>query len=527
MGKRLNKFVPRHEKIKTTLVKTAGLLARVNKSPDEELSTLIHDVQHARLYTDGKRFVDLVPRGRMSDIEKEYMEVKQHPDFDLATFVAKHFYDFAPHLVSATTTNETMSVSQHIDILWKNLRRRNRRNRGSLIALPHDYVVPGGRFSEQYYWDSYFIMLGLAVSGQWQQIDNMMNNYTFMLRKFGFIPTANRTYFLSRSQPPFFAAMVKLQGHHTGRNKTYVSYLPYLLLEYRFWMRGRRKLEAREHKAYARIVELPDGSIVNRYYDNKTSPRPESLREDVMTAQTAPMRESERLFLHLRAAAESGWDFSSRWLLDPRDMSTIHTADIVPVDLNCLLYELEDLLSETYAILKNAVLARKFRAAAERRKHAIMQYCWNESEQFFDDYNFHHNQHTGRMTLAGVFPLYVGVATPEQASAVARRIEQDFLQSGGLLTSLIESGQQWDAPNGWAPLHWIVIVGLRKYGFTALADVIKERWIATNMRVFTSEHRLVEKYDVTKDSGLGGGGEYTLQDGFGWTNGVLAVLLRE
>jgi alpha,alpha-trehalase len=266
---------------------------------------------------------------------------------------------------------------------------------------------------------------------------------------------------------------------------------------------------------------------LNRYYDNKTSPRPESLTEDIETAQESPDRESDRLYLHLRAGAESGWDFSSRWFLDPNDIRTIHTADIIPVDLNCLMYQLEYTIAETYRLLKNPLLARKFQNLADKRASAIQTYCWDENEQFFVDYNFHHDKPTVQVSLAAVFPLYARIASKQQADAVANRIEKDFLKTGGLISTLTKNGQQWDSPNGWAPLQWIAIEGLRNYGHHELANEIKHRWIRANMKVFTEKHKLVEKYNVESIDGLGGGGEYPLQDGFGWTNGVLAALLAE
>jgi alpha,alpha-trehalase len=300
-----------------------------------------------------------------------------------------------------------------------------------------------------------------------------------------------------------------------------------MLAEYRFWMKGRTKLAKREHKAYARVVQMPNGMYLNRYYDNRTSPRPESLHEDVMTAREAHDREAARLYLHLRAGAESGWDFSSRWFLDPHDIGTIHAADIIPVDLNCLLYQLETTIAESYRLLRNPLLAGKFQKLADRRAEAIQKYCWDENVRFFTDYNFHHNAPTGQLSLAAVFPLYVRIATKQQADAVAERLRRDFLRTGGLVTTLVENGQQWDAPNGWAPLQWIAIEGLRHYGHHDLASEIKHRWVTLNMKVFTEKHKLIEKYSVTTDHGLGGGGEYPLQDGFGWTNGVLAALLAE
>lgn len=518
--------IPGENKIKSTLVATAGGLLPTAKSPDEALGELFEDVQKRRVYGDGKTFVDLIPRRRMKHIQQEYLLSRNDPQFDLNDFVSRHFYEFGD-LKTAYHTDLSMTPRQHIAELWHVLERKNRRDRGSLIALPNAYVVPGGRFSEQFYWDSYFIMLGLAADGRWDMIEGMLKNYAYMIRKFGFIPNASRTYLLTRSQPPFFAQMVRLLARHKGRTRTLVEYLPYMLAEYRFWMKGRRSLGRREHKAFARIAEMPDGSLLNRYYDNKMTPRPESLKEDVDTAEEAPDRESDRLYLHLRAGAESGWDFSSRWFNDPADIRTIHTADIIPVDLNCLMYQLEITIAETYQLLRQPLLAKRFHAVADRRARSILEYCWSDNEQFFTDYNFHKKQRTERITLAGVFPLYAKIATTKQAAAVATRIEKDFLKQGGLITTLVETGQQWDMPNGWAPLHWTTIQGLRNYGYHKLADEIKHRWVETNVNLFKKKGKMVEKYDVVNPTLEGGGGEYPLQDGFGWTNGVLAALLDE
>lgn len=518
--------IPGENKLKSTIVATTGGLIPTAKSPDEALGELFAAVQKTQVYGDGKTFVDLIPRRRMKQIQQEYLLAKNDPLFDLRDFVTRHFYEFGGY-ATAYKTDPSMTPRQHIAELWHVLERKNRRDRGSLIALPHAYIVPGGRFSEQFYWDSYFIMLGLAADNRWDMIEGMLKNYAYMIRKFGFIPTANRTYFLSRSQPPFFSQMVKLLARKKGRTRVLVEYLPYMLLEYRFWMKGRRSLAEREHSAFARVAQMPNGILLNRYYDNKTTPRPESLREDTETANGAPSRQPDRLYLHLRAGAESGWDFSSRWFEDPKDIRTIHTADIIPVDLNSLLYLLEETIAETYRLLYQPLLASKFQGAADRRVRGIQEYCWNDEEGFFVDYNFHKRQQMPHLTLAGVFPLYAKIATTKQAAAVAKRIEKDFLRPGGLVTTLNETGQQWDAPNGWAPLQWTTIEGLRNYGYHQLADKVKKHWVQNNLKVFASKGKMVEKYDVSKEGNVGGGGEYPLQDGFGWTNGVLATLLDE
>jgi len=516
-----------NDRIKSSFVSSTGHFLPAAKSPDVGLGELFTDVQNQNIYVDSKTFADLIPRERARQLNREYKLAKKDPNFNLHEFVRGHFYELSTaQQKTPFVVDPTQTISQHISGLWTNLERRNRRDKGSLIALPYAYVVPGGRFDEQYYWDSYFIMLGLASDNKWDLVEGMVKNFAYMMRKFGFIPTANRTYFLSRSQPPFFSHMVRLLASHKGKS-TLVEYLPYLLQEYRFWTKGRSKLAKEEHRAYARLVEMDNGALLNRYYDNKTTPRPESLGEDTTTAKDAIERDPERLFLHLRAGAESGWDFSSRWFEDPSDIRTIHTADIVPVDLNCLLYELELTIAESYRLLLQPLLTRKFKKLADRRAAAIAHYCWDDTNGFFEDYNFHHHKRTGHLSLAGAFPLYSKIASPEQAKSVASKIETDFLKKGGLVCSLVESGQQWDAPNGWAPLHYITIIGLRKYGYNELADKIKNRWLQTNLEVYNAEHKLVEKYNVVGGDGLGGGGEYPLQDGFGWTNGVFAVLGNE
>jgi alpha,alpha-trehalase len=524
---RLSLKIPREEALKSALVNTAGALMLTRASPEDALGDLFSQVQLNKVYEDGKTFIDLIPRGRTKQIRKEYLIAKQDPNFNLHEFVNRHFYEFE-HTPPAYHSNPDHTPRAHIKELWNVLERRNRRDRGSLIAVPYPYIVPGGRFSEQFYWDSYFIMLGLAADGRWNKVSDMMKNYAYMIRKFGFIPTANRTYFLTRSQPPFFSHMVKLLAKNQNKTLTLLEYLPYMLAEYRYWLKGRRTIGDKDDVvAYRRVVRMPDGEFLARYYDNKSTPRPESMREDIEAADDGDDSNNEKLYLDLRAGAESGWDFSSRWFSNPMDIRTIHTTDIIPIDLNCLLYHLELTIAETYQRMFQPLLARKFQRRAEQRAAAIHKYMWDEEEGFFVDYDYHTNAMTGRITLAGVFPLYTKIATHEQAVAVAERLEKDFLKKGGLMMTLKETGQQWDAPNGWAPLQWIAIQGLREYGFHALADKIKKAWVENCVNVYENEGKMVEKYNVVEPDKLGGGGEYVLQDGFGWTNGVLAALLAE
>jgi alpha,alpha-trehalase len=423
-------------------------------------------------------------------------------------------------------TESNQKLLNHISKMWSELERFTPEDTDDIIGLPKPYIVPGGKFNEQFYWDSYFTMLGLASDNRWEMVENMIANTASLINRFGFVPTANRYHYLSRSQPPVFSLMVELLAKHKGKS-TLTKYLPQMKKEYAFWMDGLKELKTREHKSFARLAQMPDGSLLNRYYDNLATPRKESALADIALSDLALNRQSDRLFLHLRAAAESGWDFSSRWCVEPQDLDTIHTADIIPIDLNCLLYHLEQTIAKASDIAEDTHTANDFNKKANDRAQAIHRYCWHENQGFFFDYNFHHQESTVWATVAAVFPLFVGIASQQQADQVANKLKQEFLQEGGLLTTLEQTGQQWDKPNGWAPMQWVAIEGLKHYEHTELAKTIKERWLSMNQNVYQRTGKLIEKYDVTPGDNLGFGGEYPLQEGFGWTNSIFLALYNQ
>ncbi|RMD96455.1 MAG: trehalase, partial [Bacteroidetes bacterium] len=209
------------------------------------------------------------------------------------------------------------------------------------------------------------------------------------------------------------------------------------------------------------------------------------------------------------------------------DLSTIITTQLIPVDLNCLLCQLEQTIARAHELSSNAAAAAQMAKAAALRSEAIQKYCWDAANGWFGDFNFAEGKATGKLTAAAVFPLFFEIASQEQAASVAEKVEAQLLKAGGLLTTPVHSGQQWDAPNGWAPLQWMAIKGFRNYGLDELANTIRDRWVALNTKVYQNTGKLVEKYNVENMNLLAGGGEYPVQDGFGWTNGVLKRLLKE
>ncbi|WP_162052892.1 alpha,alpha-trehalase TreF [Pontibacter pamirensis] len=489
--------------------------------PAEQLGELFEQVQLQSVFPDSKTFPDATPLAPPDEILQAYRQQKDQPGFDLQAFVMNNF-EMPPQPAADFRSDTSLTVIQHIEQLWPVLTRQPGTDAGSLIPLPNAYVVPGGRFREIYYWDSFFTMLGLQASGETQLIQNMVDNFTHLINTTGHIPNGNRTYYLSRSQPPFYALMLRVLAQQKGK-EVLTNYAPALKKEYDFWMEGANTLSA-ANPAHRRVVRLPDGSILNRYWDDNPKPRPESYLEDVHLAQESG-RNPEELYRHIRAAAESGWDFSSRWFSDANNLGTIHTTDIIPVDLNALLFHIEMTLAQMAEMQGNKAEAKRYEQRAKERQKALLKYTWNEDDDFFYDYDFVKGTTTNIPTLAAVFPLYFCMAKKNQATSVAQKIEADFLKPGGVVTTLNRTGQQWDSPNGWAPLQWMTIQALRNYKHNRLADTIARNWTRRNMEVFQQTGKLVEKYNVEDMSLEAGGGEYPNQDGFGWTNGVLLKLL--
>ena len=510
---------------------------RAGYDPARDLGPLFQDVQLSQVFPDSKTFVDARPLLAPAAVAERYAATRGSAGFSLRAFVAQYF-ELPRPAADSFSTDTSQTMEQHIRALWPVLTRAPpplppavpdvAAARSSLIPLPRAYVVPGGRFREVYYWDSYFTMLGLVASGRTDLVRSMLDNFAYLIRTVGHIPNGNRTYYLSRSQPPYFAAMVGLYAAATDTTQA-LRYLDALEAEHAFWMEGAERLAPGE--AHRRVVRLPDGALLNRYWDDRPEPRPESYRQDYELGQTVPAAQREAFYRNVRATAESGWDFSSRWMRDPTDLRTLETTELAPVDLNSLLYHAERMIAALRSFRGargDGAVARRFLRGAEDRRRALVATAYDPASGFFYDVRWRSGERvTDRPTLAAAVPLFVGLASPEQGGAVATRLERDFLKAGGFVTTLIASGQQWDAPNGWPPLQWLAIEGVRRYGRADLARVARDRWLALNRRTYRTTGRMTEKYDVVDPNARAGGGEYPTQDGFGWTNGVALALIAD
>ncbi len=493
------------------------------QTPQVLFKNLFVAVQNAQLFPDSKTFADAVPKSAPAEILSRFDAAKPVSREALQAFVAENFVLPSQASGPAPPTEERVSITRHIDLLWDQLTRitTTAPPYSSLLPLPEPYVVPGGRFRELYYWDSYFTMLGLVESGRQDLAQHMVRDFASLIDAYGHVPNGTRTYYLSRSQPPFFFAMVGLLSADDPA-ASFARYLPQLRREYAFWMEGEKGV--RPGSAHRRVVSMPNGAVLNRYWDDADTPRDESYREDTGLAQRSG-RIPTQLYRDVRAAAESGWDFSSRWFADGKTLETIDTTEIIPIDLNSLLFGLEQAIGSGCARVHDKACVTEFNHRANARRAAVNQYLWDSAGGVFRDYRWVKHAQVPRISAATLYPLFVALASKPQAAAVAATVSRDLLKAGGIVTTPLQTGQQWDAPNGWPPLQWIGISGLRHYAIFPLADNVACRWMVGVNRLYAQSGKLVEKYDVVNTGRAGGGGEYPLQDGFGWTNGVMRKLM--
>ncbi|MEM7174899.1 MAG: trehalase family glycosidase [Chlamydiota bacterium] len=481
---------------------------------------LFEAVQNQKVFPDAKTFVDATPKDEPTLVLQRYQVEKNQLGFNLKAFVLKHF-DLPDPIVcpALLTANMATYISQTWDVLFRDMSTVSPYS--TLIPLPHPHPIPGERFREGFYWDSYFTALGLAVDAMHAPIRHIADNFASLIERFGFIPNGNRIYFLSRSQPPFFSLLLNLL-EEIGEQAAALSHFSALEAEYLFWMQGKSHASPKKPAAQ-HVVWVDEGKFLNRYWDSLNTPRPEAYTDELALGKQSDQSDFYR---QRRAACASGWDFSSRWFTDPDQPETLCTLDLLPVDLNALLYHAEQKIAQFAATLGQQEKEHYYHRLAEKRKKAIQTLFWDEKRQFFFDYHWKKKELSRCWSLAAVTPLFVKSATEHQARLIADQLQQRFLLKGGFVTTLHETTHQWDAPNGWAPLQWMAIQGLINYGYDALAKEAATCWLDLNETVYQQEKSMLEKYNVGAFSAAVTRGLYQPQRGFGWTNGVALALMN-
>lgn len=417
--------------------------------------------------------------------------------------------------------------------IWPVLARKVRpevkqhQERYSLISVPNGFIVPGGRFREFYYWDSYWIIQGLLISDMHETARGMIDNFIYIVNKYGFVPNGGRVYYLNRSQPPLLTLMAAAYMRHTQDIDWLKTNIKSLDKELRYWLDNKLTTVKKDGAEYT----------LAHYQVKSTTPRPESYSQDVATAALFDDEAArQNCYAELKSGAETGWDFSTRWIFDPNgthhaNLSYIEASRVIPVDLNSFLCSDFKEIARFYKILGDHKNAQFWNAKYKYWQNAIEKVLWDETDGIWYDYDRIEQQPRRLFFPSNVAPLWATILPEDVTEKFAKRAfnylkEKQVLDfPGGIPTSLINSGEQWDYPNAWPPLQAFIIQGLDRAGLQQEAENLARKWLKANIRGFMNSHEMFEKYDALVSGKFGGGGEYTVQSGFGWSNGVALELI--
>ncbi|AFY94139.1 trehalase family glycosidase [Chamaesiphon minutus] len=403
-----------------------------------------------------------------------------------------------------------------------------------LLYLPHAYVVPGGRFNEMYGWDSYFIQMGLLRDGEIDLARSMTEQLVYEIEHYGTILNANRTYQLARSQPPLLTLMILAVYAQTHDRDWVRSLLPMVERFYYYWTvpphlnpsTGLSRYYALGHGPAPEVLVSEKDEDGRTHYDRVREYYRQHEVNDYDLALYYDREEdclTDLFYQGDRSMRESGFDISNRF--GPFSVDIIH---YVPVCLNVLLYQMEQDIATLYEIVEQSETAQTWRERAIDRHERIDRFLWDEDAGQYFDYNFSTGDRRPYEFATTFYPLWAGIASTEQAQRVVQNLDR-FEMPGGLQTSTHISGNQWDAPFGWAPLQLFAVQGLRRYGYQEDAERLARKFIAMLVQEFTSTGTLVEKYDVCACSADVSAeilfGYSSNEVGFGWTNGVFLELL--
>ncbi|KFD54549.1 hypothetical protein M514_04494 [Trichuris suis] len=509
---------------------------------------LLDAVQKAYLFLDSKYFVDMSLKHSCNETLKAFFQLGDAINNEevLSTFVDDYFNPPGSELVECTPEDWTQfpdfleeKLPQPLNdwlfelhTIWLSLCRKVKEDVGanqelySLLYVPHQFIIPGGRFREFYYWDTFWTIKGLLVSNMFSTVRGMIKNLAYMVDTYGFIPNGGRVYFLFRSQPPLFIRMVYEYVCVTGDLDFATELMPAMEKEFDFWLRNRS-------------VHVVDLWYSFRYKSDMRMPRPESYREDIeMVEHISSQAKREWTWAQIASGAETGWDFSSRWFsrMPPNAfrMKSIRTWSIVPADLNSFMCMNARLLAEMNKKIGNLDKWEKYDLYFRLAKKVLKYVHWNEKDGVWYDYDLDRKEHIKSYYISNAVPLYSRCFDNE--NVIAMRVYKymetvgAFASAKSIPTSFIKSGEQWDGENAWAPLIHMVVEGFQMSGNSDL-EMIAERyavnWLLLTYQSYMQSRFMFEKYNTSMKSDMpyGGGGEYEVQTGFGWTNGVTMTFL--
>jgi alpha,alpha-trehalase len=522
---------------------------------------ILQAVQRADLFADPKRFVDMPSKCHELEMMERFWKLGKNPSPSaLNSYVNDNFEPAGHELVPVIPTDWKPEIplftqlreerirefARTVHSKWKSLVRRVDFRKicagcaSSVINLPEPFFVPGGRFRELYYWDSYWILEGLYVSDMCPSAGRMISNFQWLIQQYGFVPNGSRTYYLNRSHPPLFAQMVKRYLEKCvsadKKHEWVEKILPYLEIEYAFW-RTRRSITL-------------EGSHSLSYYSADTDmPRPEAFLQDELACNVNnPWRRSaSEILRNIASGAESGLDFTNRWVARhlatrtnfTESLSEMQVTSLIPVDLNSILHENELIISELYKFIGKTSKGNEFEVAAHRRHEAIQRYLWNPHKHIWMDYNITSKSHNdpGVFYLSNLSPLWRSChnLTSKEIAGLLQRHEHLLTAfPGGIPFDNTVTGQQWDFPNIWAPFQYYFIKLYDKLAQDTNDTIWRGKALNVAQRFLDSAYcgykhygQFFEKYNALKVGMPGGGGEYIVQEGFGWTNGIILWILNK
>ncbi|EFN81352.1 trehalase [Harpegnathos saltator] len=518
------------------------------------IGPLLDMVQRSGIFNDSKTFVDL-PQLQDPDVTVDHFNTlmkstnNKPTRTDINRFVRENFAT-EDELENATLSDwkENPSIlksihdpvfrewAKNLNNIWRKLARNMKSNvtahpqRHSLISVNNTFIIPGGRFKEFYYWDSYWIIEGLLLCDMHLTAKGIIENFLSMVERYGFVPNGGRVYYLSRSQPPLLIPMVAKYYEFTHDIDFLSKNIALLETEFEYWQNQKTVNVTKNGQTYR----------MARYVVNSSGPRPESYKEDYQLAAQLPEQKREELYNELKAAAESGWDFSYRWGVVTNEnaklsLVNVSTSNIIPVDLNAILERNARLLAFFHIILGNTEKVWSYAQIAKDYRAAIDNILWNEEEEIWLDYDVKNKRSRNAFYLSNLTPLYTmsynNSKTTKYAEKAVTYLDKNNVESyfGGTPTSVNYTGEQWDFPNAWPPLQSFLVKGLHQTSVERAMKLARElagRWLRSNYIGYDEYGKMFEKYSAIHPGESGGGGEYIAQEGFGWTNGVVFEFLR-
>nr|ACL50549.1 trehalase-2 [Harmonia axyridis] len=507
----------------------------------------------ARIFPDSKTFVDMEMTKDTSQVlanfnnlmsstnnepardqVKQFVDDNFQPGNELMDWEAPDFNPNPPFLKEIMVP-EYRAFAKDLVQIWTDFSRilkpdvSKEPERYSIIPISNGFIIPGGRFREIYYWDSYWIIKGLLASDMHETARGMIDNLLSMVAQYGFVPNGGRIYYLNRSQPPLLSLMAHEYLKATN-DITWLKQIAHLLQdELKYWLKTQT----------VTFTYKDTKHTLARYSVDDPSPRPESYREDVQTCSVRKNKEDvENCYNDLKSGAETGWDYSSRWFIDEDgsyglNLSSIHTRNIIPVDLNAFLAQAFKLAATVSYIAADSDAQQYWMDLHLSWKKSIQEVLYNETDGIWYDLDIQRLQHRTGFYPSNLAPLWAELyEEPELGDLAVKYLEKEGILEfpAGVPTSLLETGEQWDLPNAWPPLQSIVILGLKRSRSPKALEAaqnLARKWVNNNLLIYNRTGFMYEKYNAETVGVIGGGGEYSIQTGFGWTNGEIFEIIKE